>query len=1114
MRAERVKEPGFSLPAGTVTFLLADVEGSVRRWEADQAAMAGDLALLEEVLAGSIGGHGGVRPVEQGEGDSAVGAFARASDAFACALGIQRRLASELPGIRLRVALHTGEAQRRDGGRYFGRAINRCARLRDLAHGGQTLLSRATHDLVLDRLPEGAWLEDLGIHRLRDLARPEQVFQLRHPDLPGEFPPLRSLDALPHNLPVQLTTFIGRESEIAEIGRFLSESRMVTLTGSGGCGKTRLALQAAAYALDGFPDGVWWVDLAPVSDPALVPSAVGAALSVREVPLQPLVESISGDLRTKRALLILDNCEHLVEGCAAFAGTILRSCPGVSVLATSRHTIDVEGEVAFRVPSLRLPEEGEPEEIEALTQYEAVQLFIDRALRARPNFRVTNDNAPAVAHICHRLDGIPLAIELAAARVRVLSPERIASELTDVFHVLAAGARTAVPRHQTLRASVEWSHGLLTGEERGLLRRLSVFAGGFTLDAAEAVGAGEGLERSAVLDVLSSLVDKSLVQVEEGAPEVRYRLLETIRQHGTEKLSEAGEGEAVRTRHLDFFVALAEEAALELEGAGMIEWVRMLRAEHDNTRAALDWGLASRQPDKALRLAGALRLFWMVTGRWREARARYEALLSEEIGDPAVLARGLLGASTNCFQLFDWPAAYGFAEKALSIAREIDDRQVVARAQSLIGTARMWSGDFEAGRPLCEEAIDLGREVGDRYTVAMAHFGLANGAWVDQGDLVRARAAFEQALTAARESGNPQRLGMILVLYGMMTGWMDPQRSEPLLKEAVDWLDQLGEVAVRGVALAWLGWARLMRGDYDGALDHAAEALRLDARAEYTAGMAEAHFVLGWLHRATGDLQAADAALEQSANLGRETNLPWACYFWVLGALVRVRLERADLAGAQSALEATAEIPEPSGVYAGFLADARARLARERGDLERAEALAHEALASLARAAMKPAVVDLLELVAWAAAAHESHSEAARLFGAAQAARDAIRYVRFPSERERYEGDVALARSGLPDEEFEKAWAEGTALSLEEAVAYAQRGRGERKRPSHGWASLSPTEIQVAGLVAERLTNPQIAQRLFVSRGTVKTHLSHIYDKLGIESRAELADEVAKRQTA
>ena len=439
------------LPTGTVTLLLADVEGSTRLWQTQPEEMTAAIARLDRTVCDIIAAHHGVRPVEQGEGDSFVVAFARASDAVACALELQR---APLAPIRLRIGVHTGEVQLRDEGNYVGPTINRTARLRDLAHGGQTVLSGITEDLVLDRLPADAWLTDLGSHQLRDLPRRERVVQLCHPDLRNEFPPLRTRETVvAQHLPVQFTSFVGREAEINDVRQILADNRLVTLTGAGGVGKTRLAVQVAAEIAGGFGDGVWLVDLAPITDPDLVPVAVIRALGLPDQPGRSTMDTLLRFVGDRRMLMVLDNCEHLLDACAALVVALLGGCPAVRLVATSREPIGVAGEVSWRVPSLSLADE-------------AIELFTDRARRVRPDFRLTDDNAAIAAEICRRLDGMPLAIELAAARVRVLSLTEIRDGLHDRFRLLTGGARTAVRRQQTLRASVDWSHALLTEPER------------------------------------------------------------------------------------------------------------------------------------------------------------------------------------------------------------------------------------------------------------------------------------------------------------------------------------------------------------------------------------------------------------------------------------------------------------------------------------------------------------------------------------------------------------------------------------------------------------------------------------------------------------------------
>ncbi|MFY1620980.1 ATP-binding protein, partial [Micromonospora sp. WMMD736] len=587
------------LPTGTATLLLADVEGSTRLWETQPDEMPAALARLDQVVAAAVTAHGGVRPVEQGEGDSFVAAFARASDAVACALQVQR---APLAPIRLRIGVHTGEVQLRDDANYAGPVINRAARLRDLAHGGQTVLSGATEPLVADHLPDGAWLTDLGSHRLRDLPRPERVLQLCHPDVRTEFPPLRAADAVvSHNLPVQLTSFVGRQAEMAELSGLIAENRLVTLTGVGGAGKTRLAVEVAERLDDEFPDGVRYIDLAPVTIPAVVPLTVARTLCLPDQPGRSTTDTVLGFIGHKTMLLVFDNCEHLLDAAGDLIVAVLEACPRVSILATSRESLGVAGELSWRMPSLS-------------TTDEAIELFVDRARHVRPGFRIDGDEAALAADICQRLDGMPLAIELAAARVRALSLSQIAEGLYDRFRLLTGGARGAVRRQQTLRASVDWSHAMLTDPERVLFRRLAAFAGGFDLDAAEDVGAATDAERYQLLDQLGLLVDKSLVLAERGAGGMRYRLLETVRQYGLEKLGESGEAGAVRTRHRDHYATTAAALDADIQ-AGTERLLAWADAEIDNLYAAFSWSRELGGDETALQMVSSLQRYWVERGR-------------------------------------------------------------------------------------------------------------------------------------------------------------------------------------------------------------------------------------------------------------------------------------------------------------------------------------------------------------------------------------------------------------------------------------------------------------------------------------------------------------------
>jgi predicted ATPase/class 3 adenylate cyclase len=532
-----------ALPSGMVTFLFTDIEGSTPLWEHEPEQMRLALARHHAILHTVIAAHAG--QAYKTIGDAFQAAFVFPMQAVAAALAAQRALAAQdwetSQPLRVRIGVHVGPAAAAGNDYTTTHTLNRVARIMSFGHGGQILLSVEVADLVRRDLPTDVTLRDMGKQRMKGLTHLEHLFQVVAPDLPATFPPLMTLDTFRTNLPAQLTSFVGREQAITDVTQLLTTSRLVTLTGPGGTGKTRLALQVAAGVLEAYSDGVWLIELAPLSDAALVPQAVATALGLREDASRPILATLTDFLSARNLLLIIDNCEHVVEACAQLAGALLRGCPNVHILASSRETLGIAGEAPFRVPSLATPDPRRLPPIEMLTQYEAVRLFVERAAAVLPGFRLTHDNASAIAQVCSRLDGIPLALELAAARVTVLRVEQIAARLDDRFRLLTGGSRTAVPRQQTLRALIDWSYDLLAEAERVMLQRSSVFVGGWTLEAAEAVCAGDGLDHDEVLDVLAQLVNKSLVVADrEQGQETRYRLLETIRQYALERLVESG----------------------------------------------------------------------------------------------------------------------------------------------------------------------------------------------------------------------------------------------------------------------------------------------------------------------------------------------------------------------------------------------------------------------------------------------------------------------------------------------------------------------------------------------------------------------------------------------
>jgi predicted ATPase/class 3 adenylate cyclase len=763
-----------NLPAGTVTFLFTDIEGSTRLLRELGDRYAALLADHQRILRTSIREGGGEEVDSQGE--ATFFAFARAKDAVRAAVAVQRAMAThtwpDAKSVRVRMGLHTGEPERTPSG-YVGIDVHRAARICASGHGGQILVSQATRELLLQDLPQGVTLRDLGVHGLKDLARPEHLFQVIVAELPADFPALRSLDAQPNNLPRQLTSFIGRARELAEAEKLLGETSLLTLTGVGGCGKTRLGLQLAGAMLEQFRDGVWVVELAALADPSLVTQAVASALGLREVAGRPLAATLRDYLATKELQLCIDNCEHVLDACASLVDSLLRACPGLRVLATSREALGIGGEVIFPVPSL--------------VASEAVRMFVERARRHRPEFELTPDNVEAVTQVCERLDGIPLALELAAARVRALSVAELAARLGDRFRLLTSGSRTALPRHQTLRAAIDWSYGLLSEPERAVLRRSSVFAGGFGLEAAEEICSSANTARDDVLALLTRLVEKSLLNPSESNVEIRYSMLETVRQFAREKLVDSGEDEAVRSSHLAWYLRLAEAAEPKLESKDQLVWLARLTREHDNFRAALDWALGLENPEPALRLAFALHNFWYFRGYWSEGAERLEN----------ALARGA---------------------EASAGARANASRAAVLLGSN-IGRGPEWFG------PLLRQALDLYETLDDKVGLSVSLLYLS---MVEYEPLDRAQAYIERSLALARAAGSEAHAARSLVnLCRVALSQGEPERAARLLQEALVAARASGDRWALTLVLDSLSAGALIAADYDGAAAFCREGLSL-----------------------------------------------------------------------------------------------------------------------------------------------------------------------------------------------------------------------------------------------------------------------------------------------
>ncbi len=958
-----------SLAPGTVTLLFTDIEGSTALWERDGARMSQALAAHDALARRAVEScHGRVVKMT---GDGMHAAFDNAWNALAATVDLQQALADPAAThgvpLRVRCGLHAGVVERRDND-YFGSAVNRAARIMSAAHGGQVLLSQAVADRVREMLPAAVSLRDLGRVRLKDLSSPEHVYQVVHPQLRQEFPALRSLEATPNNLPQQLTSFIGREKELAELQELLAKTRLVTLTGAGGCGKTRLGLQVAADCLERFPDGVWLVELAPLSDPTLVPQTVATVLGLKEEPTKPIRQTLTDHLRDRRLLLLLDNCEHLLDGCAQLADALVRQCPRLTILASSREGLGIGGEQAYRVPSLSLPDPKHAHTLASVAPFEAVQLFTDRALLASPDFQVTNQNASTLASVCYRLDGIPLAIELAAARVRSLSIEEINRKLDQRFHLLTRGSRTALPRQQTLRSLIDWSYDLLNVPEKRLLQRLSVFAGGWTLEAAERVCAEEGMEDWDPADVLTSLCDKSLVVAEKNSGRYRYRLLETVRQYARGRLLEGGGSETVRQRHRDYYLAFVEEVEPKLTAADQATWLWRLEEEHDNLRSALEWSRVEIGAEAGLRLCGALLWLWSMRGHFSEGRDWCARFLSRAGAEKRTSGRenALNAAGTLAWYQADYPAAMRLHEESLAIARELGDRGGIARSLNNLGLVAWDQGDYPSALALHEESLSIRREVGDRGQIARSLNNLGLLAF-EQGNYSDARALHQESLAIVRELGD--RGGIAASL------------------------NNLGNVAIE-------------QGDYPPAQALYQESLAIMRELGDRSGSANSLNNLGLVAYERGDYSAAHALLEEGLAIMRE-----------LG----------DRSGIATSLNTLGSV------------------AFERGDYVAANALNRDSLTIRRALGERRTIATTLDGLADGAAALGSLLGAARIWGAAARLREDIGVALPPNERPRYEGRVAAARAVLGDNAaFDRAWQEGRALTLEQAVELALEKTVER----------------------------------------------------------------------
>jgi predicted ATPase/class 3 adenylate cyclase len=920
-----------NLPTGTVTFLFTDIQGSTPLWEREPEQMRLALERHHAILRKAIEAQGG--QVYKIIGDAFQAAFDSPAQTVGAALAAQRGLAAEVwptsAPILVRMGVHTGQAEARGDDYATTHTLNRAARIMSAGHGGQILISVEVAELARGYLPADVALRDLGQHRMKGMAQLEHLFQVVVPDLPANFPSLVTLDSAPNNLPVQLTSFVGRANEIAAVKGLLNSARLVTLTGSGGCGKTRLSLHVAGEVLANFTHGVWLAELAPLANPGLVPQTLVAALNLREDNRRTSLQVLTDYLGAKNALLILDNCEHVIEACAQLSQALLLACPKLKILASSREALGIAGETPYRVPSLKTPSPERLPSLEALGEMEAVRLFLERAAIVKPDLVLTKDNAAFVAQICFRLDGIPLAIELAAARVKVLSAEQIAVRLDDRFRLLTGGSRTALPRQQTLRAMIDWSYSLLSEPEKTLFRRLAVFVGGWTLEAAEFVCAADSIEQSEVLDLLTRLVDKSMVLAEDWSGETRYHRLETIRQYSREKFLETEEVEIIRDRHLDFYTRLAETADEGFRGPERVAWTIRLDSESDNLRSALDWGLA-RNPDSALRIVGNLVGYWTAGGysvegfQWTQQALQQTQTVPLAAGMAserrlAAQAKALRGLAWLYISCGDNANGQRIAEESVALYRQIIDGRGLAATLGILAMALEFQGEHARAEALLQESIALARAEQDTYTLCSSLSNLARVTAVRHGDLNTARRYLEESGRRANEVG-------------------------------IHWL-----VAA---SVGALGLLAVHRKDFDGARRLFEESIRA---------------------------------------------------FQVLGANFNVLLQKSDLA----------------------------HLERQYGDPQLALTLYRETIVGFRDVGQNGAVAHQLECFAFIAARHDQFSRAAQLLAAAEALREKAGTPMKPDEQPEYDQHLAAVREQVEPDTFKATWAEGRALTMEQAIELA-----------------------------------------------------------------------------
>ena len=832
-------------PTGIVTFLFTDIEGSTKLAQEFHDKLSGILERHHSILNNAVVSNNGF--VFKMIGDAFCCAFQNAEDAVRASVDAQKKLNTEIWNeavIKVRMGIHSGNAEW-SGTDYMGYiTLARTQRVMSAAYGGQIIISNDAYEIKKDYDSEEISFRDLGNRRLKDLIQPLRLYQIMSADIPADFPPLKTLDARPNNLRIQLTSFIGREKEMTEIKKLLSVTRLLTLLGPGGTGKTRLSLQVGADLIDEYANGVYIAELAPVSDPAMILQTIIDSLEVKEEPGRSSEETLTEYLSEKEMLIILDNCEHHIHECADIAEKLLRNCPEIKIITTSREALNCHGEQTFRLPSLSFPDKSSNNTPEQLTQYESVRLFIERALSVNHNFRVNNHNAPALAGICNRLDGIPLAIELAAARTNALSVEKIHERLDNRFNLLTGGSRTALPRQQTLKAMIDWSYDLLSEKEKKIWSRLSVFKDGWTLESAEDICSDEELSEAEILDLLSQLVEKSIINYNE--VKERYSVLETIKQYGEEKLKESNETEKFCTKHLFHFAELSSMAKFKLSGKTNLEWLDKMETEHNNFISAIDWSVHSGEKEKGSLIAAELGLFWITRGHYLTGVKLLQSLLNDVSGISKENLSKLFNVAGNLNRAQGkYEKAKDYYERGLSLSREIQNETDIVISLIGIGNTEAETGNFEKAQGYFEESLKVSRECNFISGISFSLNNLGNVALV-QGNLKMAEVYTKESLEMNRKSQNKHDIAFSLDTMGnIMTETGNLELAQEYLEESLKLTREIGDKSGIAYALMNLSGVSNRNGNQEQAMSYLEESLRLRIELDDKTGIAYSLYSIG-----------------------------------------------------------------------------------------------------------------------------------------------------------------------------------------------------------------------------------------------------------------------------